>query len=684
MKRFLLLTLTVFIAHTTFSQVSNFPWTDDFESFSNCGTACAGPCNLSGGWTNATGDGAEWIVDQGGTSSLNTGPSVDHNPGTSGGTYLYTETSGCTNQTALLISPTFDFSILSNPTVNFWWHMFGATMGDMHFDLDTGTGNWIIDVIPSWTANTDQWQNREINLTNLAGGKSNVRFRIRGETGTSFTSDMAIDDFRIFNDIPDDLAITEIISPKQDCGVSGLVNVEVEITNLGASDQNNFSVAYQVNDDPPVVQQYIGLLPSDNKDNFVFQTPVNLNAYGDVVIKTWVVFPQDLNNLNDTLSEGVKEAFPLEPVDFAGFTGNNIFNAAPGWREGSGNTPAGISSEWINSDSTQQVFLGAPTAKINLSGTQNREWLVSPPILISNSARLFFSCATTSKDGILGNVMGSDDKLDVFVSTDCGNSFSNLFTVDNTSGLSNSLRQFAVNLNQYVGQEVVLGFRASDGPINDPEDYDFHLSLIEARRVFPNDVGIISFRTQNGDDTIAANTGENVFIRLKNFGSNTVSNIPVITTIGSVNFQDVYTPNLGSNAEVEINIGAYFGNINGPQNVVLKSYTIYNGDTINANDTLQTFLIVDGAKSSLQTERALKNLHVVPNPFSDAVSLDLSELSADINSIEVRDIRGSLIDRIEWDGSRILRLNTTNYRRGVYFIRINGDSFSHTLKSIKE
>jgi hypothetical protein len=287
-------------------------------------------------------------------------------------------------------------------------------------------------------------------------------------------------------------------------------------------------------------------------------------------------------------------------------------------------------------------------------------------------------------DVVLGNVMGSDDKLDVFVSTDCGNSFTNVFTVDNSSNLSNSLRQFAVNLNQYVGQEIVIAFRATDGPNNDPENYDLHLTLIEARRVFPNDVGIISFRTQNGDDTIQANSGENVFVRLKNFGSNTVSNIPVITKIGSVNFQDVYTANLGSNAEVEINIGAYFGNINGPQNVVLTSYTMFNGDTIRGNDTLSTFLIVDGATSSLEKVNALSDLNVVPNPFNDELSIDLGEIDSEVKLIEIRDIRGSIVEKYDWNGVGEFRLSTEQYRKGIYFIRISGDTFSHTLKSIKE
>lgn len=684
MRLFFLL-IAAFITTALSAQVTSYPYTQDFESFSNCATSCQGPCNLSGGWANATNDGAEWIVDEGGTSSFNTGPTVDHNPGTSTGNYLYTETSGCNNATALLTSPTFDFTILSNPTVEFWWHMFGAAMGDMHFDLDTGNGIWIQNVIPSWTANQNIWQFRTVNLTNLAAFKPSVRFRIRGETGTSFTSDMAIDDFRVFNDIPDDLAITNILSPIQDCGVSGTFPIEVEITNLGASDQNNFSLAYQINDEAPVIQQFIGLIASDQKDNFTFQTPYNFSPQEDFILKTWVIFPQDLNKINDTLSAGIKEAFPLEPVDFAAFNGSNLFNAAPGWSEGRGvNAPSsGTTSAWVNGDSLQELFLGAPTAKVNLFGNQRNEWIVSPPVLISNSARLFFSLAITDKDGTQSASMGSDDRLRVYISTDCGNTFTSALTIDAGSNLSNSLTEFALNLNSYVGQEIIFGFKAQDGPNNDSEDYDLHMTLIEARRVFPNDVGIIDFRTQNGDKIIQANTGENIYIRLKNFGSNTAGNIPIVTSVGTINFQNVFTGNLASNAETEINIGPYFGDPNGSPFINVKSYTLYNNDTINLNDTLQATLLIDGATGIDQNDW-VSELKVVPNPFSERFRIELGNGASTIERILVSDIRGQIVDEISWNGEESFNYNSGNLPNGVYIITVKGEEYIRRLKCIKE
>lgn len=108
---------------------------------------------------------------------------------------MYTETSGGSNNTVNLVSPVIDLTGYNSAAVSFWYHMFGATMGTMHFDISVDSGaTWTNDIFPSWTDNVDLWQQRVIDLTPYVGN-SEVRFRVRGETGTSFTSDMAVDDF---------------------------------------------------------------------------------------------------------------------------------------------------------------------------------------------------------------------------------------------------------------------------------------------------------------------------------------------------------------------------------------------------------------------------------------------------------------------------------------------------------
>jgi PKD repeat protein len=199
--------LTVTVLNST---LVTLPYSEDFESFSSCGTNSdceAGVCNLSGGWTNLTNgqdDDIDWRTDNGGTPSNNTGPSVDHAPGTVQGNYLYTEASfgqtGCINKTAEMLSPCIDLTSTVNPVMVFYYHMDGQFMGELHVDAFDGT-NWFNDIMLPITGDQgDQWFSATANLSQFNGKKIVLRFR--GITGSSFTSDLAIDDVNIVDNAP--------------------------------------------------------------------------------------------------------------------------------------------------------------------------------------------------------------------------------------------------------------------------------------------------------------------------------------------------------------------------------------------------------------------------------------------------------------------------------------------------
>src|SRR5690606_34535025 len=138
LHRFKLPVLFTFLNFILFSQlnaqISTFPHFSDFEAEALCGTSCGPPCDLSGDWKNANqyalpAAATQWRSEDGSTPSSNTGPDLDHTLGNGTGKYLYVETSGCNNLTADLISNQYDFTNLTAPTIEFWYHMLGATMG---------------------------------------------------------------------------------------------------------------------------------------------------------------------------------------------------------------------------------------------------------------------------------------------------------------------------------------------------------------------------------------------------------------------------------------------------------------------------------------------------------------------------------------------------------------------------
>ena len=190
-------TRTAYISVANGTVASSFA--EDFESEALCATAtnCGSTiCGLSGLWTNLTNgsdDDIDWRIDENGTASSGTGPSVDYNPGTSSGNYAYLEASGgCTGNEAILESA----CMLIDQSYNFiiGYHMYGAAMGSLHVDI-FDSGNWQEDVVTPISGNIgNSWNDLTVDLSPYIG--KTIKIRVRGITGNGYESDMAIDDLK--------------------------------------------------------------------------------------------------------------------------------------------------------------------------------------------------------------------------------------------------------------------------------------------------------------------------------------------------------------------------------------------------------------------------------------------------------------------------------------------------------
>lgn len=215
------LTGVAFWSMNATAQINTFPWVEDLESTSLCASACAQNfCPLTGSDLNnePSLDDRDWIADNFGTTSFGTGPSVDHTTGTAAGRYIFTETSGCNNFDIWVFTDVVDFTGVSYPVIEWWYHMFGATMGTLDFSYSTNGGTSYTNYAPATVSGNqgDQWLLNSVNCgpTGLnIGGQSNVRFRWEMTTGTSFTSDAALDDFRIYELFQYDAAVDVTVGP---------------------------------------------------------------------------------------------------------------------------------------------------------------------------------------------------------------------------------------------------------------------------------------------------------------------------------------------------------------------------------------------------------------------------------------------------------------------------------------
>ncbi|WP_430467059.1 immunoglobulin-like domain-containing protein [Winogradskyella ouciana] len=160
--------------------ISSFPYAEGFE-------------NTLGAWTQSNADDINWTVDANGTPSNGTGPSSAFQ----GNYYIYVEASGNNvgypNKRAILNSPCFNLSGLSEASFNFKYHQYGSSnMGQIDLEVSDDDGASWSSVWNSSGNLGNSWQTANVNLDAYVGGSIQLRFnRI---TGGTWQADIAIDD----------------------------------------------------------------------------------------------------------------------------------------------------------------------------------------------------------------------------------------------------------------------------------------------------------------------------------------------------------------------------------------------------------------------------------------------------------------------------------------------------------
>ena len=164
------------------STITSFPYSEGFESG-------------LGAWAQSAADNIDWTRKSGSTPSGNTGPSA----AAAGTYYMYIEASSPNypSKTAILSSPCFNMSSLSNPELTFQYHMWGAAMGTLALEVSTNNGSTWTSI---WSKVGDQgnaWASATVSLSSYAG--QTIQLRFKGTTGSNYTGDMSVDDIKLQN-----------------------------------------------------------------------------------------------------------------------------------------------------------------------------------------------------------------------------------------------------------------------------------------------------------------------------------------------------------------------------------------------------------------------------------------------------------------------------------------------------
>jgi hypothetical protein len=93
-----------------------------------------------------------------------------------------------------MLGPYFDLGDTAGAELTFWYHMYGSAMGTLNIEVSEDYENWT----NVWSMSGDQgntWYQANVDLTPYRGKTINIKST--GVTGSSYRSDMAIDDIEI-------------------------------------------------------------------------------------------------------------------------------------------------------------------------------------------------------------------------------------------------------------------------------------------------------------------------------------------------------------------------------------------------------------------------------------------------------------------------------------------------------
>lgn len=435
------------------------------------------------------------------------------------------------------------------------------------------------------------------------------------------------------NDLEDyDFQITDIfvgVPPVQDvslsnltvsgCGVSANSQASVTIKNTGINPASNIPVYLIANGGTPIVETAPGPIAPGQSATYTFNSLPNITAAGTYNLVAYSMLSGDPRPQNDSAKTRIVNGGPwTTPVTFAGFTGANLSDVEAGWEEKTGRNPTGTTSGWNSAAAAVQTALGTTTAKLNLFVATSAAWLISKPFFVNPGQTVKFDAAVTAYNSPNARNMGSDDSVRVMASTDCGATWTmmHVFTQDSVAAgnLTNTLKTKVVDIARFAGQSIRIAFFGTDGPVDDTEDWDFHVTNITLDQKLPNDL-----RPQ----AIASNIGtcdlQNQFvptITVYNNGINPqtsfevgyrINNGPVVTQ--SVN------QNIDPGQSATIQVGQPV-NLSARGTYVLKAWTSLSGDQIMANDTTTRTLVRYVSPTPLVTFEAPftgRNIGVYPD-----------------------------------------------------------------------
>ncbi|MBN2485236.1 MAG: T9SS type A sorting domain-containing protein [Bacteroidales bacterium] len=237
----------------------------------------------------------------------------------------------------------------------------------------------------------------------------------------------------------------------------------------------------------------------------------------------------------------------------------------------------------------------------------DRNVVVSPKItgLTAGLSRLEFDYMVQAFDNssiFIDNGIDEGDTLQIWISTDCGETFQQIDAITKASHIeSNEYQAYGVDLSAYIGNDIILAIVAVNNELNLDARAYYRLNIDNFEITNGIDVGITEIIRPS---TVAncGNSTEPISVMVKNFGSLPQSNIPVTLEVYKSD-EDVLLQTLtatlagplAGNESAELFVGNVNTSVEGTYE--FHAFTSLAGDSVNGsymnNHTDDVLLVQD-------------------------------------------------------------------------------------------
>lgn len=477
-------------AFTTECAVFTAPYTQPFDTVGtipNC-------------WSQGASNGENWLFTMPGASHIGNAGDFGGTVTASNGGFAWVDDSTPDNLGTTLITPLVDVSTLTTPALSFYTISDNEGNSNVSFSVDFFDGAaWNIGVYTS-NSNTAGWEQVFVDLSTFTiTGPVQARFIVdENNPAGQFYDDRAIDDVT-FDEAPScfnpiNITFSNITDTTVDISWTdgnGATSWNIEIVPTGSTPTGTPTV---VTTNPYAVT---GLSPAVE---YQFYIQTDCGAGG---LSEWV------GPYTFTMACGI--VIPPYLQTYATIP-PNCWGVADDGDPTTGPQAIGTSA-WVTDGFANIGTTGA--YKINLWLAAKSDWLLSPEFdLTGGPFQVELDLAIMQfGSSVNAGTLGSDDEVQLLITSDGGTTWAPLLTWDNTSAVPAGGEHYVYNLTPYSGMIVQFGIWASEGTVDDTSDNDVSVDNFEVRAIpscpeptavtannFPPDGAEVSW-TENGTAT---------------------------------------------------------------------------------------------------------------------------------------------------------------------------------------